>query len=187
MKKLTKEQKRIIYLGAIILVAIILFWLIIYAPQSRRLRAIKNQLNDAEARIAEITQIAEGEDLSVVVRKYNEQLIGLQNKFPSSEEAVINFLSENARRLKIDVKNITMAANILLKDKIPGYEVEELPISMNLSCDYRSLGEYLSILRNDASILARIRQLGIRGEGEGRPVLNVTLQISVYLSKVSGK
>jgi len=55
---------------------------------------------------------------------------------------------------------------------------------MSLSGEYRAIGEYIDVLLNDFPNLVRVRQLNIQGKGEGRPILEADLQISVYLARV---
>lgn len=184
MKTLSKEQKKIIYISAIVIVSLLFFWVFVYVPQSRKLVAIKGQISDAEAQIAEINRMAEGKELSLAVRDFQSRLNNIESKLPFKKEDVINSLSEAARKLKIDIKNLALSPEQELSNKIPGYDIEEFPISMNLACDYRALGDYLSILRNTFPVLVRIRQVNIQGRGEGQDVLDIELLISAYLNKM---
>ncbi len=183
IKKPTKEQKKIIYISAIVLVCLLIFWIFVYGPQARSFAAIKRKLQQAESGIAQIMSIAGGRDLAEAVRGLKTNLVKVTGKLPATEQVVIYNLSETARKLKIEVKNIIPSGKRLLENKISGYDMEELPISMNLVSDYRLMGEYLDILRNNFPVLICVRQLDIKGKGEGRTDLDVALQISAYLSR----
>lgn len=182
IKKLTKEQKKIIYISLVVLTFFFSFWIFVYGPQTRKFTSIKEELTQTEARTAEILSIAKGRDLAQAIRDLKINFIEVMGRFPGGEEMVIYNLSETAKKLKIEVKNIVPSTKQLLENKITGYDIEELPISLNLVSEFRSLGEYLNILRNNFPVLIRVRDLDIKGNGEGRALLEVALQISAYLS-----
>lgn len=183
IKKPTKEQKKIIYIGLIVLFSLLSFRFFVYGPQAKRFALMKKELTRTEAQIAEIKSIAEGKDLSQAVKELKIELMQVKSKLPPREEIVIQNLLESAKKLKIEVKNITPSSKRLLEARVGGYDIEELPISMSLVCEYRVLGEYLNILRNSFPILVRLRRLDIKGKGEGQINLDITLQISAYLSR----
>lgn len=183
MKELTKEQKKIIYIALIVVSFLFLFRIFVYAPQQRKLAFIKKQLKDAEAQIAEIDRLTAGKELSTAMQDLSAQLQKASSRLLVKDEDVINGLSGRAKKLKIEIKNLDPDDKITLPNRVPGYDAQELPISMNLSCDFKTLGEYLDILRNDLPVLIRIKQLDITGSGEGRANLNITLKISAYLLK----
>lgn len=183
MKKLSRKQQKIIGIAIAVIAFIFLFWFFVYVPQSRQLSSKKSKLKEVESQIAQINQIIQGRDLTIVVADLNQQLKKATDKLPFRQEVVINYLSENARNLKIEVKNINLSEKNVQESQIAGYKIEELPVTMNLSCDFRSLGEYLNILRDNQFLLTRVRQLDIEGSGEGKARLNIGLQISIYLAK----
>jgi len=183
MKKLSKEQIKIIYISAIALVFLICFWLFVYSPQSRKLVMIKQQLANTENEIIVITELTKGKEMALAVQDLSVELEDIVSKLPLGEEDVIYNLSEEARNLNIEVQNITPAGRIPLEGEISGYMIEELPIALSLVCDYRQLGDYLEILRNDFPVLVRVRNLDIVGQGEGIPQLEISLGVSAYLVK----
>lgn len=182
IKNLSKAQRKIIYISAVVLISLLIFWIFVYGPQSRKFAKIKLKLTQAENQIAEILRLTAGKDLVVAVTELRTNLTKVTAELPAEDEDVIYNLSENAKKLKIEVRNMAPSGRRLLANKIPNYDIEELPISMNLVCEYRVLGEYLNILRNSFPVLIRVRQLDIKGKGEGRTDLDVTLQVSAYLA-----
>lgn len=183
MKRLSREQKKIFYVAFVVILFLFLFWSLVYSPQKRAFVNIKKKLISTEAEIAAIKAITQDKPFAEAVREMNNQLSRLVSKLPFREEEVIRALSELAKKLKIEVRNISLLDKQIIPDKISGYEVRELPISMKLSCEFRALGEYLKNLKSDDSILIRLRELNIDGEGEGHVNLNVNLQLSAYLSE----
>lgn len=182
MKKLTEEQKKIIYIALAVIVIISVFWIFVFAPQRRRLAAMKKRLRTTEAQIAQIQDITQGKDLTTAVTELNQTFAMLTSTLPAGEKAVIHYLSEQARKFKVEVKNIALLDKRPVEHGISGFTVEEQPISMKLVCGLRSLGEYLNILGDGTAMLIKIRRLDIQGSGEGQPDLDIRLQISVYLS-----
>ncbi|MFA6349460.1 MAG: type 4a pilus biogenesis protein PilO [Candidatus Omnitrophota bacterium] len=183
MKQLTKQQQQIIYVAAGSVVFILLFWMLIFAPASRKLSQIKQKLSSTENQIADITKITQGKDLSEVVAKLNKDLVRFASKLPLRQEIVMNYLSDNARRSNIDVKNIVLSEKQVVKEGVAGLEIDETLISMALTGDFRSLGEFLNSLTHDDSILIVLKQLNISGTGEGRSKLDISLKVNAYLAK----
>ena len=183
IKKLTKEQKKIIYVSLICFVFLLIFWLMVYIPQSKRFALVKKDLASVEAQIAEIMKITKGEDLSQVMKDFKINFNRVSSKLPAQDETVISSLTEMAKKTKANIRNITPGARQILESKIPGYELQEMPISLDLTCEDRSLGEFLDMLRNHSQVLVRVEKVNINGKGEGEGNLDVDLQISAYLSK----
>lgn len=181
--KITKEQKKILYVSVVVLLFFVLFWSFIYRPQSGKFLALKQELKEAENKIALILDLTNGEELTVAVKKLRTNLDKAFSQFPKGEEDVIRNLSDEANRLKIKVKNITASGTKMLDVSVQGRNLEELSISMNLSCEYRQIGEYLNILLNKFPILVKVNKLDIKGAGEGKPDLDVDLKLVAYLSK----
>lgn len=185
MINLTKGQQKIIYLLLILIVALILFLFLIFIPQKRRLSEIKSELRNTESQISDITQLTQGQDLSETVKKIDQQLANAISALPKNDELVIKYLSKNARKLEIDIKNMSLAGKINIDHKIAGYVIEELPITLSLSCNYKALSEYLKLLRQDSAILVKIKQVNIASKGQGRPALQVNLGLSAFLAEES--
>lgn len=183
LKKLTSEQKKIIYISVIMALFLFFFWAFVYNPQSKKFAAIKRELTETEQQIAQIMSIASGRNLADAVGELNKNLVQVTSMLPAEETTVISSLSQDARRLRIEVKNIIPSGRQVLENKVSGYVIEELPISMSLICEYRVLGEYLNILRNKFPVLVRVKQLYIKGKGEGTPNLDISLQLVTYLAK----
>jgi len=96
---------------------------------------------------------------------------------------VINYLSEAARKLRISIKSISLDNNKAEQTQVPGFTIIKLPISLKLNCEYKALGEYLHILRDNSPFLIRVEHLDISGQGEGVASLDVNLKLLGYLTK----
>ena len=182
MKKLSKEQQKIIYISLGSIVFLLLFLFLVYLPQSRKLSLIKQSLSSTERQIVEITNITQGRDLFEVVSKLTKDLNVMALKLPIRQEVVMNYLSDNARKYGVDVKNIVLGEKRPIDDKIPGYSIAVMPISMVVVADFRSLGNYLNSLTNDYSLLIVLERVEIKGDGQGRTNLDANLKINAYFS-----
>jgi len=185
LKKLTKEQIKIIYISGVALGLLLLFWVLLYAPQARKFSTIKHEISVAESQIKDIEALIQGRELTEVARELSVEFNKLSGMILSEEkdEEVIGNLSQDARKFNIEVRDIKPAPRVLLKYQVAGLNLIELPISMSLVSESRSLGKYLRDLRNDFPVLLRFRRIEIRSDCEGCHRLNVDLDISAYLSK----
>jgi hypothetical protein len=180
---LTKAQKKIVLAGALIFFSLLLFWLFIYRPQKKKFSDIKASLTQIESKTEQILSIASGKELPSAIKDLKVNFVELSGRLPAQEQTVIHALLETAKNKKIEVKNITPLGRNLVPSAISGCTVEELPFKLQLACEYRTLGEFLDILRNNFPVLVKVRHLNIKGTGEGRVNLNSNLEIQAYLSK----
>ena len=128
--------------------------------------------------------IAKGRDLAIVAKDLRLSLTKTVNKFPIGEDIVVARLTDAAEdQAKLVVKDITPAGRQVIPEKILGVNVEELFLTMSVSGEYRAIGEFLDMLRGDFPVYIRIREIELVGKGEGKPILDCTLQLSAYLTK----
>ena len=182
MANLTKAQKNIFILSIVIIIFLLCFWVFIYLPQKNKLASIKKEIADIDAQIAQINRMSGGRDLTEVATSYNAQLRDVSSVFSFSEGELIDNLSKEAKKLNIEINSIKPLERQAIKEK-ENLDIEELPVNMQLSCEFRDLANYLKVLRDSFPILVKVKKIDIQGAGEGKDILNVNLQISAYLSK----
>ncbi len=183
MTRLTKEQKKIIFLSIVGVIFLLCFWILVYLPQKKKLSTIKKELSYIETQIAQINEMTRGEELTEVFKTFNTQLKDISAVFSLSEEEIIYNLSKEAKALKIEIESIKPLEKQLIKDRFSSLNIEELPISMQLSCEFKDMAIYLKILRDNFPVLIKVKKLVIKGSGEGKDTLGVNLEISAYLSR----
>ncbi len=181
IKNLSVQQKKILRISGIVLFSLFLFIFLIFVPQRKKLADIKNKLARAEAKIAQISALTKNQDLGTAMKLLNQQFIDASARLPQQEESALSFLADNARKHKIEVKNISLGEGAFIKNKIPMGGLEIIPVNMSLQCDYRSLGEFLNVLDSDKSILVKVKKLEIRSKAAGDPQLDINLQLAAYL------
>jgi len=183
LKTLNASQRKILFAAVLSIALLIIFCVAVYIPQVNKLREVKRQLIDANTGISEITMMEGGKDLAVLVADLNKQLDKTDDRLPASAEAIISYVSSQARELHIDITQITPGDKKPLATPVANYNVEELPITLVLNCDYKSLGEYLHVLRDTSPFLFRIQQLDMQGSGTGNAILQVHMQLLTYVAK----
>lgn len=181
--KLTKEQKKIIGFFIVSLIFLFFFWLFVYKPQKIRSSKIEKELLWTEGQILEIKRLTEGRDLSEAIGELKMDFLNKAKMMPEQDQTVVAALLEAAKNSRVEVKNISPSPKSEIKVDLPGYIVEELPISLKIISEYKSLGDYIYLLRKDFPVLVEIDKLDIKGRGEGEHLLDAELKITAYLSR----
>jgi Tfp pilus assembly protein PilO len=182
MKKITKEQIKIIAITVSGVVFLLCFWIFVYWPQSKKLGLIKKDLELTEAKINEVKEITQGKDLSVAVAELNSKFGSYASLLPSNLEDLISKVSNKARSSNVEIKSISPQKPDLIDDRITNYPIEKFVIQMSIVSKFKELGDFLYYLESDFIHLVQVKQVDIKGRGESNPVLDVTLQILCYLS-----
>lgn len=183
LRRLAKEQNKIIYIGLVVFFILFCVWFFVYLAEARRFNRIKKESVLTENKINEILSIAKGKDLASAIQDLRADLTNLRSKLATGDETVIYNLSETAKKSKLDLNSINRGSKQLLENKIPGYIVEELSVLLSLSGEYREIGEYLKSLKDDFPLLVRVKKLEIKGRGEGQEELEATLEVNAYLCR----
>jgi len=184
LSRLSKEQKRIILAGVIALLVFILCGLLIYQPEVKRFSEIKAKLREIDNQISQILSVTEGKEFTRAIKDLNVDLLQATGKLPLTDQNIIYVISDMANKLKIDVKCLTRGSEKVFDDKILGCSIHELPIKLSFSCEYKTLGDFLTALREKSPVLIRLRQIDIKGNGFAQPNLEVTLQLCGYMSSL---
>lgn len=183
MRKITKEQKKIIYIALILSFFEFSLWGLIIMPQKKKLTMLQKKLSDTEAQIAEVEQITQGRNMSEVVTGLNKELSDALGKLPSRQEIVIGYLTDNARNLGIIIRNFSLSDKQVIANEVAGYMVTEMPITINLTGEYQAIAEYLNALRDDTALLIRIENIDIKSKGGENVYLDASLQVNAYFTK----
>lgn len=182
MKNLSKEQLKIIYAVLIVLFFVLLFWIFIYKPQHKKFSNIKKKLILVEDEITEITNITKGVPLTEAVKEMNLKLKKDMLKLPAGEEQLVKVISLKAQELKLEIANISFSGEVDLADKIPGQQIIQEQVSLKITGEYKSIGEFLSWIRKEEPVLMIINSLSINGQGEGQIRLSADIGITAYFS-----
>jgi Tfp pilus assembly protein PilO len=183
LKILTGEQKKIMIAAAIIIFSFFIVWGFIYVPQRNEFLRIKRTITATEDEITEIMKIASGKDLAFAIGELRGGLAAVKARLPVSEQVVVSYLSNQAEKYHLEMKSVVYANRRMVENSIANTDIEELPVTMQVSGEYRSLGEFLSALEKSSELLVSLRQLDVKSNGPGRVDLDISLQLSTYLLK----
>ena len=101
MNKFTRQQKRIIAIASGMAACFLFFWVFVYAPQAKRVRAVKEEIARAETQIAEIKAITAGRDLVKAVAELNLNFRQVSAKLSATSKDVVDDISQEAHNRKI--------------------------------------------------------------------------------------
>lgn len=183
--RLQKQKQVIILMSAIVLGAILVFWLFIYSPKNKEMKSLKKELSEIKNSISNFQKISgSGESLDVVIEKYDRMLKQLKLRLPSQEEASIRELAKEAAKLGIEVVSISprTAVETKLPVKVKGCRCRELKICMHLRTTYFKLGNYVEVARAKFPSVVRLNNLNIKSLEKGAGArLDVLIDITLYM------
>ena len=179
---ITKEERNNLYLAAMLLIVFCVFLLLVFIPQQRRFASKIKELRKTEKQTAEVMSFSQGKDFTQAVKALNINLVEITNKFADTEEMVIYKLSDSAKKLKLNVMNITPGDTVLVAHKASGFDIKEMPLTMNLVGEFRALGEYINKLENSSPVLVEIKRVEVKNKGEFQIPLDINLQLSAFIA-----
>lgn len=183
--KLDKTQKIIFLMALIVVVCITVFWLFIYNPAKAKMRRLKEEFNVIQSEIERIERVSGGEkNLDIAYEKFYKRFLSLEERIPTDERSTLSLLSTEADRMDIEVSVIKpgKAKKGDLSISIDGRSLSEMPISMDIKCDYVTLGEYLNVLREELPTLISVDKVSINRAGaRDASNLNIGLNVILYM------
>lgn len=189
--KITQKQKKIFMTAAIIGAVYLLFIIFVHIPMIHKLAVLKS---DYDRTISEINQIKAmvGGDKSLenTINKLNQQLEKLNTMFPSTEEGILNILSDTAAKFKINVISMNPEKKHIVEEigktpvAIKECKVQEMEVSMVLKADYKTVNDFVRTIRQDFPVYIKFDYIKMDKvqESDGRhPILNIDLKMHAYL------
>lgn len=185
LESLKKPQNIIIMMIAVVLLVIMFFWLFIYNPARHKMGELKGEFAAIQSEIKEIEMISGGaKNLDVVYEKLYKKFKDLEGMISADEKTILSILSSEANNMEVDV--VSVKPGPLKKSKISqvadNRTVSEMPISMDLKCDYITLGEYIDRISKVPALLNVARfSCKPSGGAEDATTLNVRLELVLYI------
>ncbi len=188
--EITKRQKKIFMFVGIVALTFAVFIIFIYLPTKRHLVQLKDEYFVLQNEINEFNKsIGEGKPLEQAILSLRNRLETLDKKFPEKEEIVLRELSALAENLSIEISSIRPEKKKEIKEientpiDIKGCIVQEMPISMNLRTSYKTLGEFLKVLKEAFPVFIKIDNVRItKTADKNSPLLDVSLSLNTYLA-----
>lgn len=189
--KISKSRLHLLILVSVVVIVIIAFWFFIYSPNRKTLRELSSQLEDIDEGINLVKGIVGDEKtLDKAVAEYDARLKDFKSKLPSKEETTLRQLAIIASDMGIEIVSITpqMAEESTVPIAVPGYKCMEMPISLNLESDYKTIGEYIGILEKQFSALIILNRLKMHKTEQSSadnqydsPDLTVDMSVTFYM------
>jgi len=173
----------------IVALAFLIFIVFIYLPLNKRLSMLKNELHSIEMQVSQIKKaVGEGRPLEEAITFFKNRLEILDRKFPDKDETILRELSTLAVKTGVEVVSMRPQKKKIIQDinglpiKINVCYVQEMPITMNLKAPYKTIGEFVKLLREDFPVFVRIDMVHMqRAEAPAGGALDVTLDLDTYL------
>jgi len=185
--ELNKTQKLIFLMAFIIFIVIFILWLFVYSPTRAKANVLKEELDAIRLDIRDITRIAGGQkNMDVAYKKFHEKLKELNRIIPTEEKSALSLLSKIADEMgiKILIMRPGGAAESQIDLEIKGKLIVEMPMSLELKCDYKTLGEYLNRIRTELPVLVVVNEVKMSRLAEGgNTYLKANLNLRLFMLK----
>lgn len=188
------KDKKILIIAGICISIILLFWAFIYFPANKKLRILKAELNSIKGEIAQIESRGggkEGYDIAKMIESIQKDFNAAMQKLPGQEEETLRFLSDKANKLGLDIVSMQPSPKRPLLDVnnnpvfLENKQCVEMSIAIQISGLYKSIGEYLKILRDQSPALIKVEGVRIQKDEAIAPRLRVNLELALCLLRES--
>jgi Tfp pilus assembly protein PilO len=185
---ITKKQQKLLMMMGIIIIGIIVFIIFMYLPLRRKWGSLQNELNNMEVEIGKIkSSVAEEKSLEDSIVVMRNELAAIYKKFPDKEEITLRELSSLATKLGIEIVAMKPQKKNIVKElagekiNIKGCVVQDMPITMYLRTDYKTLGEFFKSLKTDFPVFVKIGGVKMVRIGDKMPgLLDISLDLDTY-------
>jgi len=185
---MTYTQKAVgILIGFIIL--LVLFWLIIYTPESNKLDNLQQEVKALDLKI--INAKAQKDNLPEIenkIKNARERLERLEVQYPKTIEIVYQAITDAAEKEGFIISKRVTAEK---QGEDEETALREYEINISAYCPYHILGDFLDRLVN-SQIIISISGLAIVADRDagfwkgGENELRVEMQLTTYLSRDNG-
>lgn len=188
INKISPSQKKIIIIAILVILAFLGFWIFIYFPAKTSVNRLKAEIVNLESQIQEIDTLTDkSNSIAEGIRSLEGKFCQLENRLSQKEQEGLRMLSDLARKFGLEVVSIRpQLKNALLdrgnqKMEIEGKACQSVLVTIEIRCTYRDLVRYLENLTRSTIMLTGVERLKINKDASGSAVLNVTLDLNLYL------
>jgi len=183
---LSKSQQNIFLMALVVFLCLAVFWVFIYNPAKRKVDNLKSELAVMQSEIDKIEKISGGgKGLDEAYKKFYSRYTDLEDRLTKEAGSVLSAFSMEADRMNIEILLIRpeKAKPSRIPVKVKERSIVEMPISMNLRCDYITFGEYLRVLSEKIDSIVKINKIGISQSREEKRFVDIWLNITLYMLK----
>jgi Tfp pilus assembly protein PilO len=188
LKHLTVRQINIVIVALTIVVTFVIVWLYVYIPVKGDFGKISSQLEAVNQRVKTIeANIPRNETTAEHVSELKQTFLELSQRVPEDEGEVLKLLTDFIRGLNMRIEfSKTGDRRLWLDDSKKAIEVdnkqcEMLPVNFRLKGTYKQLIELVAVMRESIPALIRIERVFIESSAEQADILNILLDINLYL------
>jgi len=182
-----KSREKMLLLFVVIAIAIWAFDRFYYTPQSRRLLALKAEVEAADLKLKESALFTEGvEAAEAEVSRLEQELKRLNERMLRGEEfrTFLKHFGRDSNRLRMKMISLTsQEEKISLPEgkrvTLP-FQYKKVSIQMVLHSTFPGLRTYLKGIE-ELPFLVTVDHLQVERMGERMPLLKVTMGLSVYV------
>lgn len=175
-----------VLIGVVLL--LVLFWVIIYTPESNKLEELQREAKELDKKYVEIQAQLKGlPEIQIKIKNVRDRLERLEVQYPRTIELVYQVITDAAGKEGFNIsKRDTAEKSVDDEDTA----LREYEIQISAYCPYHTLGEFLDRIVN-SQIIISISGLALvadsntefRKEREGK--LRVEMQLTTYLSRTN--
>jgi hypothetical protein len=182
-----KRREKILSLLVIIAIAIFLFDRFYYAPQSRKVVTLREEVKAADLKLDELGLLSRGvETAEAEIAHLEEELKGLNERTLKGEEfrAFLRHLARETDPLQMKVISLAPSEEKISppeeREGVVPQESRKVSVQMVLHSTFSKLEAYLKGIE-ELPFLIQVDSLQIERNEEIRPLLKVTLGLKMYM------
>lgn len=190
MKDLIDKNKRILAGSITAAVLILLFVMVIYIPQHRKVTGLKLQIKEIEDQI-NLTKAMLGDldRLGRVLVEMQDEMGLFEKRLPSQKQisSVLSELSKLAKASSLEVISIRPEKPVPVLDEnhqpisLDKSPFKSIKVDLRLRAPYKAVADYLGSIQQSLNILATIDEIIIKSDEAISPRLDSNVILTVYV------
>ncbi len=184
-----KSEERKLILAALIVAGVfLLFGSFVIRPRLERLQNVKLQFRNTRQQIDEIeSKLAAGKTLEQYISVLYQEAQALDQAFPAREDETIGRLSDMARQSSVEILSVKSQLKKPYFDKdqqeaaAQGKKCHTVAVALQARGSYKNIVIYLETLKRSLPAYFTVEKLDMQKAGAAPLILNISLEINLYL------
>ena len=175
-------------IAVVIIAGFVVLGFLVYSPIKGKVSGLRGDLTNIDSQIKQIETTVDPHRTVEEERKIlEERCAKLNSKFPAKEEESLRMLSDFARKMNISVLSTRSQPKTSFLDadkqkvEISGKICQKILVTMEMKGSYKDFLKYLETLKESLPAYLTIERLRMSKDSSGMPVLNINLDINLYL------
>jgi len=190
MKEFIPKDKKALTGTVLLGAAILIFFVLIYIPQHRKVGRLKNEIRTIDDQI-ELTKTMLGDlnKLGHVLAGMQQELSIFEKRLPEKKQvsSILSELSRLAKSSSLEVVSIKPERPLPVLDKdhqlisLDKSPLSSIKVELSLKTHYKALAEYVRKIQESLNILATIDGIIINNNASASSSLNAEVVLTVYV------